>query len=96
MIEQRIADLRAFLEAHDADGAIIVQPENLRYFSGFTGGEGALVIGLDKAVLWTDSRYTEQAAQQSGSWYDIENHQGALARSIRQSLTEMEIGVAAY
>ena len=65
MIEQRIADLRAFLEAHDADGAIIVQPENLRYFSGFTGGEGALVIGLDKAVLWTDSRYTEQAAQQS-------------------------------
>ena len=42
MIEQRIADLRAFLEAHDADGAIIVQPENLRYFSGFTGGEGGL------------------------------------------------------
>ena len=51
MIEQRIADLRAFLEAHDADGAIIVQPENLRYFSGFTGGEGALVIGLDKLSL---------------------------------------------
>lgn len=96
MIEQRIADLRAFLEAHDADGAIIVQPENLRYFSGFTGGEGALVIGLDKAVLWTDSRYTEQAVQQSGSWYDIENHQGALARSIRQSLTDMDLGVAAY
>ena len=58
MIEQRIARLRAFLQEHDADGVIIVQPENLRYFSAFTGGEGALVIGLDQAVLWTDSRYT--------------------------------------
>lgn len=49
MIEQRIARLRAFLQEHDADGVIIVQPENLRYFSAFTGGEGALVIGLDQA-----------------------------------------------
>mgnify|MGYP000402555735 CR=1 FL=1 len=70
MIEQRIARLRAFLQEHDADGVIIVQPENLRYFSAFTGGEGALVIGLDQAVLWTDSRYTEQAANQSGAWYE--------------------------
>ena len=96
MIEQRIARLRAFLQEHDADGVIIVQPENLRYFSAFTGGEGALVIGLDQAVLWTDSRYTEQAANQSGAWYDIKNHHNALSASIRSSLNDMEIGVAAY
>lgn len=96
MIEQRIARLRAFLQEQDADGVIIVQPENLRYFSAFTGGEGALVIGLDQAVLWTDSRYTEQAANQSGAWYDIKNHRNALSASIRSSLNDMEIGVAAY
>ena len=96
MIEQRIARLRAFLQEHDADGVIIVQPENLRYFSAFTGGEGALVIGLDQAVLWTDSRYTEQAANQSGAWYDIKNHHNALSASIRSSLNDMEIGVAGY
>lgn len=96
MIEQRIARLRTFLQEHDADGVIIVQPENLRYFSAFTGGEGALVIGLNQAVLWTDSRYTEQAANQSGTWYDIKNHNGALSDSIRSSLTDMDIGVAAY
>ena len=96
MIEQRIARLRAFLQEHDADGVIIVQPENLRYFSAFTGGEGALVIGLDQAVLWTDSRYTEQAANQSGTWYDIKNHHNALSSSIRSSLNDMEIGVADY
>ncbi|WP_308592123.1 Xaa-Pro peptidase family protein [uncultured Megasphaera sp.] len=96
MIEQRIARLRAFLQEHDADGVIIVQPENLRYFSAFTGGEGALVIGLDQAVLWTDSRYTEQAAKQSGAWYDIKNHNGALSASIRSSLNDMGVGVAAY
>lgn len=96
MIEQRIARLRAFLQEHDADGVIIVQPENLRYFSAFTGGEGALVIGLDQAVLWTDSRYTEQAANQSGTWYDIKNHHNALSSSICSSLNDMEIGVAGY
>ena len=96
MIEQRIARLRAFLQEHDADGVIIVQPENLRYFSAFTGGEGALVIGLNQAVLWTDSRYTEQAANQSGTWYDIKNHHNALSSSIRSSLNDMEIGVAGY
>lgn len=42
-----------------------------------TGSEGALVIGLDQVVLWTDSRYTEQAANQSGAWYDIKNHHNA-------------------
>ena len=96
MIEQRIARLRAFLQEHDADGVIIVQPENQRYISAITGGEGALVIGLDQAVLWTDSRYTEQAANQSGTWYDIKNHHNALSSSIRSSLNDMEIGVAGY
>ena len=96
MIEQRIARLRAFLHEHYADGVILVQQENLRYFSAFTGGEGALVIGLDQAVLWTDSRYTEQAANQSGTWYDIKNHHNALSSSIRSSLNDMEIGVAGY
>ncbi|MBQ0069205.1 MAG: aminopeptidase P family protein [Bacteroidales bacterium] len=34
------------------------------WLSGFTGSNGTAVITLDKAALWTDSRYFLQAAQQ--------------------------------
>lgn len=96
MIEKRIVRLRQFLQDHVADGAIIIQPENLRYFSGFTGGEGALVISNDQAILWTDSRYTEQAAQQSGRWYEIKNHEGKLSSCIGNSLCELGIQAVVY
>lgn len=35
-----------------------------RWFSGFTGSAGALVVTLDKAYVWADSRYWLQAAAQ--------------------------------
>lgn len=35
-----------------------------RYFSGFTGSAGTLVVTLTDACLWTDSRYFIQAAAQ--------------------------------
>ncbi len=35
-----------------------------RFLSGFTGSAGTLVITHDTALLWTDSRYFLQAAQQ--------------------------------
>lgn len=96
MIGERIDRLRQFLQEHTADGVIIMQPENLRYFSGFTGGEGALVVTGATAVLWTDSRYTEQAAGQSGTWYTIGNHQGRLAECIARSLHEGSAQAVVY
>ncbi|BFU61058.1 MULTISPECIES: aminopeptidase P family protein [Rodentibacter] len=35
-----------------------------RYFSGFTGSVGTLIITADQAGLWVDSRYWEQAEHQ--------------------------------
>ncbi len=35
-----------------------------QWFSGFTGSAGTLVVTADAALLWTDSRYFLQAAQQ--------------------------------
>lgn len=35
-----------------------------RWFSGFSGSAGDLVVTLDTALLWTDSRYFLQAADQ--------------------------------
>ncbi len=36
----------------------------VRYFSGFTGSAGTLVVTEDKTYLWTDGRYFLQAEQQ--------------------------------
>ena len=35
-----------------------------KYFSGFTGSAGTLVVLADKAALWTDGRYFIQAARE--------------------------------
>jgi Xaa-Pro aminopeptidase len=53
-----------------ADAALLHAPENVRYFTGFTGEGCALFYGLKKGeavtgVVFTDSRYTEQARKQA-------------------------------
>ena len=96
MIEKRLSRLREFMLGHCVDGVILLRPENLRYFSGFTGGEGALFVTADTAELWTDSRYTEQAQQQSGSAYAVRNHQGRLFPCLGKSAMAQEVQVLAY
>lgn len=48
-----------------ADAVYISSPENLQYYSGFTGGEAWLVITQNERLLFTDSRYLIQAAEEA-------------------------------
>ena len=42
------------------------------FISGFTGSAGTLLVGRDKAYLWTDGRYFIQAANElSGSGIEL-------------------------
>lgn len=60
-----------------------------RYLSGFTGSAGDLVVTLDKALLWTDSRYFIQAARQlEGSGIVLMKDGLAETPSIAQWLTD--------
>jgi len=47
-----------------AEAALLHSPENIRYFTGFTG-EGCVFLSEESAVVLTDSRYTEQAQKQA-------------------------------
>ena len=47
------------LKKLSADAVLVTDPVNLRYISGFSGGEGALYISAEMRVIITDSRYTE-------------------------------------
>ncbi len=64
-MKERAAQLAAQLPEKELDAILISAPENRRYLSGFTGSAGYLLITPERSVLFTDSRYTEQAASQS-------------------------------
>lgn len=96
MTKERIEALRGFLKNRALASAVLLQPENLRYFSGFTGGEGVLVVTPDRVVLWTDLRYTEQAAQECGHTVQVVNHAGHPAAAAAATLAEDDVGAAAY
>src|SRR5947209_17757721 len=51
------------LVAARADAALVTSPGNVRYLTGFTGSNGAVLVRPDgTALLATDGRYEEQAA----------------------------------
>lgn len=75
-IAQRLTVLRGLMAKAGVNAAIINKTDPhqseyigahwafLRRISGFTGSAATMVVTADKALLWTDSRYFIQAAQQ--------------------------------
>jgi Xaa-Pro aminopeptidase len=61
-MERRVQDI---LERMSIDAILVTDPYNMRYISGFRGGEGALYISKQHHILITDSRYTQAAGQES-------------------------------
>ncbi|MBN2427275.1 MAG: aminopeptidase P family protein [Deltaproteobacteria bacterium] len=53
--------LRKILDDLSLDAILFTHPPNIRYFCGFTGSEGVLVVDLTATFFLTDSRYTQQA-----------------------------------
>ena len=54
--------------ALDIDGIVLHDMDGVRYFSGFTGSHGRLIISESSRVLFTDQRYTEQAESEAPGW----------------------------
>ncbi|HEX6654023.1 MAG TPA: Xaa-Pro peptidase family protein [Thermoleophilaceae bacterium] len=59
------ADLLADeLAEHGLDALVVTNLTNVRWLTGFTGTNGACVVGRDERVFFTDFRYVEQAGEQ--------------------------------
>ncbi|MGW5054648.1 M24 family metallopeptidase [Actinokineospora sp. NPDC004072] len=57
--------LRALLRDRELDALLVVDLLNIRYLTGFTGSNAALLVGADGVdVFCTDGRYTTQAQRQ--------------------------------
>ncbi|EOC99757.1 M24 family metallopeptidase [Caldisalinibacter kiritimatiensis] len=63
-MNNRIEKLRKKMEELNCDWTLIFKPENRRYFSGFTGTTGYVLISNNNQMFATDFRYTEQAETQ--------------------------------
>lgn len=61
---RRIGQLRRRLTKAGLSGLLVTHLPDLRYLSGFTGSSGALAISRRAARLFTDGRYTAQAAEE--------------------------------
>ena len=64
----RVQKLREHLAKVELDAIFVSNGENRRYISGFVSTAGYLLVTQNDAVVCTDFRYTEQAAQQAPGW----------------------------
>ncbi len=70
-MEMRIKRLNEVMRESGTDGVLITDTINCRYFSGFTGTNGTLLIARGRNLLFTDFRYTIQAKQQTRGLFEI-------------------------
>lgn len=64
---KRLTELRKRMDEQRLEALLLLRPENKRYISGFTG-EGALLITAEKAWIFTDGRFEEQAHLEAPTW----------------------------
>ncbi len=57
--------LRQSLAERDVPAALITRLVNVRYLSGFTGSNGALLVTPERVLLATDGRYAVQAGREA-------------------------------
>ncbi|MCE5312916.1 MAG: Xaa-Pro peptidase family protein [Nitrospiraceae bacterium] len=66
----RIKALRRLIRTR-AEAALITNLKNIFYLSGFTGSSASIIITQDRALFFTDFRYKEQSAAETGGLWEI-------------------------
>jgi len=61
----RLARLRRDLTRQKLDALLVTGEPDVRYLTGFTGNDSALLVTAKHAFFLTDGRYTEQAEQET-------------------------------
>ncbi len=63
--KRRREEVRRIIEREGINGYLIVDPVNVSYLTGFTGGDSYLWIGDVGCILLSDSRFTEQIKEEA-------------------------------
>src|SRR5512136_3070049 len=85
--QSRLTEVRRVLEEKNLPALLVMQAENRRYLSGFTGSAGQLLITPTRAILAADFRYWEQSAKQAPD-FTIYQAKGALKDYLSDLIAE--------
>lgn len=83
-MNNRLIVLQKFLTRNNLEAIIIKKPENIYYFSGFTGSTGMLLLTKKGEYLLTDFRYIEQANSEASN-FEVIN----CVKSVYNSIVEI-------
>ena len=86
----RIHKLREKFDELAIDALLISKPENRRYFSGFTGSSGFLLVTPLEVYLLTDFRYIEQASEQAKG-FKVLDHKHPLLEFLQNLMDSLKI-----
>ena len=92
--EERRRRVAAGLAERKLDSLLVAWSPNLRYLTGFTGSNGALLLLPGKSILFTDPRYQIQAAQESTCRIKIVK--GPLVVAIAEAITRLRLREIGY
>ncbi len=81
--------LAAALKQTRVNGLLITALPNIRYLSGFTGSNAALLVIGERALLFTDPRYQTQAPRESDC--EVKIAKGPLAPEIHKWLKRLKV-----
>lgn len=90
MMNLRIKKLQQWIAKQGLDGILVMKPENRRYFSGFTGSSGILLISVSDAKLITDFRYVEQAKTEAPDC-EVICHKANIFDDVTQVISSQDI-----
>lgn len=90
-MNNRLKRLRELLKEKNIDAAIISGRPNTIYFTGFSGTTSFLLVGLDKAWLVVDFRYTIQALNQAVEGIEVIEHEDSFHETINELIKKNKI-----
>ncbi|MBV9743913.1 MAG: aminopeptidase P family protein [Acidobacteriia bacterium] len=76
------------------DALLVSFSANLRYLSGFTGSNGSLLVLPDRAIFFTDPRYTIQAGDEVSCVVKVAK--GALVEAVAAAIAKLRLRRIGY
>lgn len=92
-MDTRIKAVRNILQEKGLDAILIYKPENRKYFSGFTGTTGFIIITKEEAKFITDFRYIQQGKNECKGYDIIEVSRSAPLTNIIEGFNINRLGV---
>jgi Xaa-Pro aminopeptidase len=90
----RVMKLLAESKEAKADAFLTTALPNVRYLTGFTGSNGAVLITPLRSLLFTDPRYKTQSAQEADC--DIRIAKGPLAKNVASVVKRLKLRSVAF